>query len=808
MVFTDPGIVELLLDVLENVVRRQAERGESDALAQQVRTASTGLHLTNLAELVGESRRLRERSASRTILAASRGNLEGVLAQPVLTAHPTEARRRTLLRRLEQVRAALTPILDATPDAADARVRLEVAVELLWRTDSVRHARLRVSDEIAFAEAFLRGSLGDAVIAAELDAQPQAPATAPGVLRLGSWIGGDQDGNPFCTAADLQRALHGAAAIARERHRAFAVATAAGLSLPCRPEDLGLDTARWLRVHAAERVGERHPGETLRLCAEVIAERLLPGHPAAYVEPLELASDIELLAHEMGRRNAAHLVAAVLGPWRAWCRVAGLRLLDIDVRTHRSVLQQLAVTRIGHPDTRADAAALHAALVAAGPPLGGDAARDQLLDALQVWQAAARRSIDLRGSLILSGTQSAQEMATALWVLEAHPPLAERIRISPIFEDEASLNRCDQTLTEMLTTPPYRRGLRHHGEVQEVTLGYSDTTKASGHLSGALALRSAHHRVAQACAAAGATPLIFHGRGGTVARGGARTADAVLAQPPGTIGGRLRWTEQGESISLRFDDPAVGAMHLAEALAALAASKAGGGDATEPPDFLGEAAALSGAVYRAWFTDPDLAAFHRRFTPIDALEQLSLGSRPARRHANLAPDSLRAIPWHFSWSQSRCIASVWYGAGTGLAGIAGGAHLAQARALYTSSMWFRSTVDNLEMVAFKTDWEVAEMYAELAGGDGPDSASRWLPVLRAEYDRCRDALLSIRAGDALLDHQPDLRARLGARSRALLPLHRLQVALLAEWRAGGDPDRLRLVHGTVNGIAAGLQNTG
>jgi len=805
----------LLLDVLQRIAERQAREGEAGTpgLRAQVRTATTALHLTNLAELVSEGRRLRRAGAARAVLAGSHGSLGGVLAMPVLTAHPTEARRQTLLRRLEQVRRALLPLLDDSPDADEARAQLDVAVEMLWRTDTVRHTRLTVADEIGFAETFLRGPLGDAAITAELEAQPVARAGDTAVLLLGSWIGGDQDGNPYCSAADLQRALQGAAAIARERHRAFALAAVDGLSLPCRPEDLDAATAQWLRVHAADRIGVRHPGETLRLCAEVIAERLAPGHPAAYADRADLAADVELLAHEMARRDAEHLVAPLLGRWRAWCRLAGLHLLDLDVRTHSSVLHDIAATRLHEfqVPARLDAAALHAALVEVGAPYGGSESRDQLLDALRVWQAAMRRSPDLRGSMILSAAHDARDMAVAHWLLESHPPLGDRVRVSPLFEDEEALAACGATLHAALSLPAYRDAVRRHGEVQEITLGYSDTTKASGYLSGTLALRTAHHAVADACRAAGVAPLVFHGRGGTVARGGARTAEAVLAQPPGTLGGRLRWTEQGESIGLRFDDATAGAVHLTEALAALATSAAGGYDASMPPDILRSAAARSRAMYQAWFNDSDLAAFHRRFTPIDALERLALGSRPARRHADradLAPQSLRAIPWHFSWSQSRVIASVWYGAGTGLAEMAGAAHLDQARDLYRASIWFRSTVDNLEMVAFKTDWDVADMYAQLAPGDGGDGAARWLPVLRAEYDRCVDALLRIRGGEALLDHQPDLRARLDARARALLPLHRLQVALLLEWRASGDEERLRLVHETVNGIAAGLQNTG
>jgi phosphoenolpyruvate carboxylase len=380
------------------------------------------------------------------------------------------------------------------------------------------------------------------------------------------------------------------------------------------------------------------------------------------------------------------------------------------------------------------------------------------------------------------------------------------VRISPLFEHEDALAGCGATLRAAFAVPAYASHLGCQEATQEVTLGYSDTTKATGYLSGALALRRAHGDVATACDAHDIRPLIFHGRGGTVARGGGPTSEAVLAQPSNTLGGRLRWTEQGESIGLRFDDAVVGATHLAETLVALARSAAGGGDTATLPDWLATVAQRSRAVYEEWYGDGDMAVFHRAFTPIDAVERLAIGSRPARRTVDPAPRALRAIPWHFSWAQTRVVASVWFGAGAGLGVLADDpARLEEARALYRTSTWFRSTIDNLEMVVFKTDWEVAAAYATLAREAG---AGRWLPRLRAECDRCAGALLAIRGGRELLDHQADLRRRLTTRGEALRPLHELQVSLLEQWRRDGDEAVLRLVHGTINGIAAGVQNTG
>jgi len=799
--------VGVLLETLARVVDRVGAEHPDDPVAARVRTASAALHLTNLGELVEQSRRLsRTGGAVGELREAETWRFEGVVAQPVLTAHPTEARRLAIRRRLEQVRGALETVLGGDPPE-DASQALEIAVEMLWRTDSVRHATLTVADEVASAETFLCGPLAEAAITVETLAQPHATAAAPSRLRLGSWIGGDQDGNPYCTAADLQRALRGAEEIARARHRAFALEAGHALTLPLGLDDLEPRTRRWLRIHAGDRLGRRYVGEALRLVADVLAERVDPGSPTPHRSRADVAADVERIVAEMDRIGADHLVEPLLGRWRAWCRLAGLHLLDLDVRTHRAVLRGLARAATPAADRLSDdPAALLAALTAAGTPVSDGDGQDQLLDSLVVWADFLRRTPDLGGSLVLSGCRGPAELMIALWLLRSHPPLDDRIRISPLFEDEAGLACCGRTLRAAFAVPEYRAHLATRDRLQEVTLGYSDTTKETGYLSGALALRRAHLEVAAACEEGGARPLVFHGRGGTVARGGGPTAEAVLAQPSRTLGGRLRWTEQGESVSLRFDDPVVGANHLAETLLALATSAAGGGDTATLPDWAAAMAERSREVYEAWYGDAGLAAFHRAFTPIDAIERLAIGSRPARRTADPDPRALRAIPWHFSWSQARVVASMWFGAGSGLDMVTAEAHLlAEARALYRASTWFRSTIDNLEMVVFKTDWEVAALYADLARDAG---AAHWLPRLREEYDRCARALLTIRGGAELLDHETDLRARLVARGRALHPLHELQVSLLDEWRREGSDGALRLVHATINGIAAGVQNTG
>ncbi|HEY0409068.1 MAG TPA: phosphoenolpyruvate carboxylase, partial [Candidatus Dormibacteraeota bacterium] len=395
--------VGILLQTLQRVVDRVSVDGSTEPVALDVRTASTALHLTNLGELVEQSRELsRSGGAVEALRASDPAIFAGVVAQPVLTAHPTEARRLALRRRLEQVRAALERLLGDSPPAG-AEADLEVAVEMLWRTDSVRHSTVTVADEVRFVETFLRGPLAEAAITVENLAQPQATAAMPARLRLGSWIGGDQDGNPFCTAADLQAALRGAGEMARARHRDFALRAVDGLTLPLTVDDLEPRTRRWLRIHAGDRTGRRFVGEGLRLLAEVVAERVGTGSPTTYRSRADLATDIERIAAEMELNGAGHLVEPLLGRWRAWCRLAGLHLLDLDVRTHCSVLRALARSATPRANRLwGDPAALLADLSASGPPTAGSAAEDQLLDSLVVWADFLRRNPDLGGSLVLS----------------------------------------------------------------------------------------------------------------------------------------------------------------------------------------------------------------------------------------------------------------------------------------------------------------------------------------------------------------------------------------------------------------------
>ncbi|HEX6492627.1 MAG TPA: phosphoenolpyruvate carboxylase, partial [Candidatus Dormibacteraeota bacterium] len=448
--------VGILLQTLRRVVDRAGADGSADPVALDVRTASTALHLTNLGELVEQSRRLsRTGGAVEELRSGDPARFAGVVAQPVLTAHPTEARRMAVRRRLEQVRAALEPVLgEAPPPGAGAA--LEVAVEMLWRTDSVRHTTVTVHDEIRSAQTYLSGPLAEAATTVENLAQPGAPAGAPSRLRLGSWIGGDQDGNPFCTAADLQEALRGAQEIARSRHRELALRARDELTLPLHVDDLEPRTRRWLRIHAGERAGHRFVGEALRLLAEVVAERVGTASPTTYRSRGDLAADIERIAGEMQRTGSGHLVEPLLGRWRAWCRLAGLHLIDLDVRTHRDVLRSLAVTATPRAELLwGDPRALLAELSAAGPPAADSGAGDQLLDSLVVWADFLRRNPDLGGSMVLSTTGGPAEIVVALWLLRSHPPLDERIRISPLFEEEQALAECGETLRAVLALPEY-----------------------------------------------------------------------------------------------------------------------------------------------------------------------------------------------------------------------------------------------------------------------------------------------------------------------------------------------------------------
>ncbi len=830
-------------------------RGRVRALRRRERAARDGVLDDSVAEAVGRLRALgrteAELDAQLTVLSVT----------PVLTAHPTEARRRTILVALRRCGDLLARMDDPrlTPsEDAEIRRRLREEITLLWRTSDLRPAAPAVLDEVRTAMAFFDSTLF--TLAPRLarivdgaldplasgrrrrsDGPPRTGARAPRVgafLRWGSWIGGDRDGNPGVTAditertlrihadhvlrgyeAVANRLMQTVAAAADGERMALGVATRALANRLARDAEELPETDRLLR--------RRFPDEPYRQRFGFIAERLrrtragLTGGAAARTGGYP---DAAALDHELDEIQAA-LIADGLGRV-AWGEVADLRwqlgtfgfhLASLEIRQH-SAIHRVALAAID--GAAAGDAAAGGTEVSPGVTLDEVLATFRAIAAVQgrFGEAACHR-------YVVSFTLAASDVTDVLSMARhaAGDDAAAALDVVPLFESFDALRDAGRILRELLADPDYRVHLAGRGDRQEVMLGYSDSNKESGFLSAAWLLHEAQSELVAAARDHDVELTLFHGRGGAIGRGGGPTNRAIMGQAPGSVTGRLKLTEQGEVIAANYSDATIARRHLEQMTGAVLLASTPEHDAlleaslVRGAPIMAELAEASRRAYRALVhDDPGFAAFFRSITPIAELSALRLGSRPAARgRTEVAPsiDSLRAIPWTFAWSQARVNLPGWFGLGTALEAFEG-AHgadgLAAISRLARDWPFLASVLDNAEMSLAKADMGVARLYAALARGDGDDR--RWA-MIEAEFHRTSAMLRRITGRTRLLDHAPVLQRSIMLRNPYVDSLSELQVRLLARLRSlpAGDPERahvLRLVHLTVNGVAAGLQNTG
>jgi phosphoenolpyruvate carboxylase len=847
-------------------VAEQVHRGRD--LAARRREAGGGW----LAEAVTRIGAEQEKAAAGTD-ATSPGDpaelreLVGRLAvRPVFTAHPTEAARRTVLAKLRELAGLLDDLEAADGDeAATARAmrRLEELIDLLWQTDEIRVARPEVLDEarnaVYYFDELAAGPIPDVLeeLTAQLARLGLEPPLEPPPFTLGTWIGGDRDGNPTVGPEDTRAVLalqheHGArraAALIDELRGDLSVSTRI---VPATPEleaslaaDLealpGLDP-RYRRLNAEE------PYRLKLTCVrEKLANtrrRIAAGrsHEAGvdYLDERELLAELALIADSLERHGGGLVAAGRVARAMRAIAATGLRMATLDIReeasVHHAALAQL-FDRLGEIDRpymelgREERRALLAAELASRrplapdpPPLDDGAARTYGAFA-EIRAAQALYGPGCVESYVISMCRGVDDvLAPALLAREAGLlDLAEgraALGFVPLLETLEELRRADEFLGELFADPAYRRLVALRGDVQEVMLGYSDSNKEGGIVASSWQVHRAQQRLRDVAAEHGVRLRLFHGRGGTVARGGGPTHDAILAQPPGTLDGAIKVTEQGEVISDKYLLPELARENLELTLgAALEATVLHRRPRIDPPTLARWSATMDTVEaaafrrYRELVEDPLLPGYFIASTPVELLGELHLGSRPARR-----PDSgsgiggLRAIPWVFGWTQSRQIVPGWFGVGSGLAAAreAGLGDELAAMAGGDRDGWrfFTTFLSNIEMTLFKTDLEIAGHYvarlvpAELAGP--------W-ETIRAEHELTVREVLRLTGGEELLTSNPDLARTLRVRDDYLAPLHYLQVSLLERWR-GEDgeryPDLARALLLTVNGIAAGLRNTG
>ncbi|MEX2178445.1 MAG: phosphoenolpyruvate carboxylase [Gemmatimonadaceae bacterium] len=769
------------------------------------------------------------RAAGHDAAAVERALL-GLDVRPVLTAHPTESTRRTLLGLQARVADLLLAREDAPPSERHAiEDELDGEVELLWLTAEVRQDRPSVMDEVSTVIWYLETRLLDAAARAR-DALVRAfeeefETTSDAVralvpLGLGNWVGGDRDGNPFvtpdATIATARRASHAmlgryATMLSALVERLSVSATIAAPTDALR-ESIRSDAALLPDVHEANRA--RNADEPVRLKltfmkARVEAARRLTARrdagrdaadPAAYSNAEQMERDLLMVREQLLHAGATQTSHVTIDPLLAMVRAHGLHGYLMDVRDHadelraaaagenQSVLDTFHAIRTIQDEMGERAACTYIVSMTTEP--------DDLLRALRMARAAG------------------------LADLEADPPTS-RLDVVPLFETRADLERAPAVMTALLADPLYRRQLAARGGRQEVMIGYSDSGKDAGILASSWALYQAQEKLAAAFRDAGVALRLFHGRGGSVGRGGGSPVSRALAAlPPGTVNGRIKITEQGEIVSQQFGLLPIAERTLEVTLAGVLLQEFNEGPAEVSPDemrefrqVMSDLAARGLAVFRELAHDGDaLFAMFRQVTPVDELADARFGSRPAYRPgAGSGIAGIRAIPWGFGWTQIRLMLPGWLGAGTALGQLASTPDgLDVLRRMARRWPFFDDLLGKIEMVCAKADLEIARLYVQSLGGD-----LALLARLEREYATTVDAVLRIRDATTLLPGNAVLQSAIGLRNPYVDPLSLIQVALLRRKRLSaddggerGDGDVDAVLATTLSGIAQGLRNTG
>ncbi|MFU8819332.1 MAG: phosphoenolpyruvate carboxylase [Desulfurivibrio sp.] len=782
--------------------------------------------------------------------------------QPTLTAHPTEARRRSILYKQKRI-AALLDLLDREETLADEReeVLAEIAnqISLLLATDDIRMVRPTVEDEVESGLYFVRNAIWNTVPGIYQDLRlalqrhyGEAPAVLPAILHFRSWIGSDRDGNPFVTAQVTRRTWFYQRRVVlrlyleelRELRRELSLS---GRQHPPREllRSIEEDAAR-LTLDENRRRHYRY--EPYRLKISYVMERLqqlqeqAEGHrfpdttPGAY-DSAALLADLHLLADSLRESGFGRLVShGRLGRLLIQVRTFGFHLVALDFRQHSRVHEEGVATLLRLAGVTGDYSALdeggRLALLAtelANPrpllPRGCElpAETRELLDSFLLIGELQRHDPAAMGGYIISMTHAVSDLLEVLLLAKEAGIWSRRagmvvssLDLVPLFETIEDLERAEPLLRGMFADPVYRAHLAARGDFQEVMLGYSDSNKDGGYWMANWALHRAQESLGSVCREHGIELRLFHGRGGSVGRGGGRANQAILALPPVVHNGRIRFTEQGEVITSRYAFPEIARRHIEQIVNAMLRAGAGGAAArgvvmpARDAEVMAQLATAGMNAYRKLVRDPDFWGWYTRITPIEQISRLPIASRPVSRGAGEVDlDGLRAIPWVFAWTQTRYIVPGWYGTGVALTqqlGEEGGRE--RLLRMYREWPFFRMVVDNARQEMARARLEIAQHYADLAA-DG--SGGRFHRQIGEDFAAARAALPQITGEEELLDGDPALQRSIALRNPYTDVLNLLQVELLQRFHASGGEEREALRDAlflSVNGIAAAMQSTG
>jgi len=795
---------------------------------------------------------------SRTVADA----LRGALVAPVITAHPTETRRRTVFvtqHRITELMRLHAAGRTETDHGRDIELELRRQVLTLWQTALIRLSRLQITDEIEVGLRYYPAALFTVIPQVNAEVRyalrarwPDADLLSAPILQPGSWIGGDRDGNPNVTADVVRRATGSAAFTALAHYLAELTHLEQQLSMSARLITVTAElTALAEGCEKKARADEPYRralrvirGRLTATAAEILDRR--PQHELdlglqAYSAPGELRADLDVIDASLRGHGSGLLADDRLARLRESVHVFGFHLSGLDMRqnsdVHEEVVGELLAWAGVHPDYRSlgedDRVELLAGELATRRPLVGDRA-PQLSDLARRELgviAAGARAIELYGpavvpNYVISMCQSVSDVLEAAILLkevglldvsetETYCPVG----ISPLFETIDDLHNGASILQAMLDLPLYRSLIDARGGCQEVMLGYSDSNKDGGYLAANWAVYRAELTLVEVASKTGVRLRLFHGRGGTVGRGGGPSYQAILAQPPGAVNGSLRLTEQGEVIAAKYAEPQLARRNLESLRAATLESTLldveGLGDAAEPAyAVLDEVAALAHRAYAELVHDtPGFVDYFKASTPVSEIGSLNIGSRPASRKPTESISDLRAIPWVLAWTQSRVMLPGWYGTGSAFEEwIAAGPESESERVkilheLYQRWPFFRSVLSNMAQVLAKSDLGLAAHYSELVADES--LRRRVFDKIVDEHRRTIAMHKLITGHDDLLADNPALARSVFNRFPYLEPLNHLQVELLRRYRSGDDDELVqRGILLTMNGLASALRNSG
>jgi len=782
------------------------------------------------------------------------------MVSPVLTAHPTEVQRKSILDCQMVIASLLTDRdrIQMTPEElGNNELALRRFVLILWETRMLRVSKLTVRDEIKNGLTFYGHTFLMEIpqlyanLEKQLETHFKHPFNVAPLLRVGSWIGGDRDGNPFVTADVMSDAAKRHSAVAMEFYLQETNLLGMRLSLSSRLVKISDELETFAAAspdksparddepyrRALMAIYSRLVATAEKLSHQVEHLRQLDENAVPYPHPQAFIADLDILIDSLNGHHAVYLARGRLGNLRRAAEVFGFHLAPLDMRQHSGVHEQVVselMAVAGVADyIQLDETARRKVLVDViqqGTKLATNLSKfsETVQGELRIMQAAADIHLSFGSTAlpnyIISMTKGVSDMLEVALMVQQSGLLEVKVGVAPViqlniiplFETIDDLRGSRKIMDELFSIPFYRELLKSRGNTQEVMLGYSDSNKDGGYLTANWELYKAEIDLVQVFDKHGIELRLFHGRGGSVGRGGGPSYEAIRAQPPGSVNGQIRITEQGEVISSKYSNPEIGRRNLETLIAATmeATLLHHHGDDSTNPEYHTTMEALSldaiSAYRKLVFETPGFTDYFFAATPIREIAELNIGSRPSARKATNRIEDLRAIPWVFSWSNSRVILPGWYGFGSAVEKYLereGDAGLRQLQSMNKDWAFFRGLLSNMDMVLSKTDMGIASRYAKLV----PDVKIREqiFGMIETEWERTTSKLLAITQSKTLLANNPTMARSLNTRLPYIDPLNHLQVMLLERTRAGESDEKLRrALHITINGIAAGLRNSG